>query len=263
MWIDSHCHLTHEKMALSPEQLVNNAKASGVGGMLNISCQINGDFPDVLATAKKFDNVWCSVGTHPHDAGLETEKSVTLEKLVEIANSDSKIIGIGESGLDYYYDRSPRNEQQESFRKHIRACIETGLPLIVHTRDAEEDTIAIMREEAEGKELTGVMHCFSSGPGLAAQALDFGFYISFSGILTFNKADELRAIAKTVPLERLLVETDAPYLAPVPYRGKDNEPTYVVHTGKFLAELKGISENEMARITTENFFRLFKKAKLS
>ncbi|HBR69561.1 MAG TPA: LuxR family transcriptional regulator [Rhodospirillaceae bacterium] len=263
MWIDSHCHLTHEKMALPPEQLVNNAKSGGVGGMLNISCQINGDFPDVLATAKKFDNVWCSVGTHPHDAGLETEKSVTLEKLIEIANSGSKIIGIGESGLDYYYDRSPRGDQQESFRKHIRACIETGLPLIVHTRDAEDDTIAIMREEADGKELTGVMHCFSSGPDLAAKALDFGFYISFSGILTFNKSDQLREIAKTVPLERLLVETDAPYLAPVPHRGKDNEPAYVVHTGKFLAELKGISENEMARITTENFFRLFKKAKLS
>lgn len=263
MWIDSHCHLTHEKMALSPEQLVHNAKAAGVGGMLNISCQIKGDFQDVLATAKKFDNIWCSIGTHPHDAGLETEKSVTLEKLIEIANSDSKIIGIGESGLDYYYDRSPRTDQQECFRKHIRACIETKLPLIVHTRDAEDDTINIMREEAEGKELTGVMHCFSSGPGLAAKALDFGFYISFSGILTFNKADSLREIAKTVPLDRLLVETDAPYLAPVPHRGKDNEPAYVVHTGKFLAELKGVSEDDMARITTENFFRLFKKAKLS
>ncbi len=262
MWIDSHCHLTHEKMESTPEELVKAAGEVGVDGMVTISCQISGDFPGVLATAQKFDNVWCSVGTHPHDAGAAEEKAITQEKLVELATSDTNIIGIGESGLDYYYDNSPRDDQKESFRKHIRACIETDLPLIVHTRDAEEDTINIMREEGQGTNLSGVMHCFSSGPKLAQQALDFGFYISFSGIVTFNKADELRTIAKDVPLDRILVETDAPYLAPMPHRGKANVPAYVAHTGKFLADLKGVSEEEMAKATTENFFRLFNKAKL-
>lgn len=261
MWIDSHCHLTHEKMILPPEVLVKNAKDAGVNGMVNISCQINGDFPRVLEMAQKFDNVWCSIGTHPHDAGVPEEKEITQERLVELALSDPNIVGIGESGLDYYYDHSPREDQQASFRKHIRACIETELPLIVHTRDAEEDTINIMREEGENGSFSGVMHCFSSGPKLAAQALDFGFYISFSGIVTFNKADELREIAKSVPMDRILVETDAPYLAPMPYRGKSNEPAYVVHTGNFLADLKGVTPEEMARATTENFYRLFKKAK--
>ena len=262
MWIDSHCHLTHEKMESTPEELVHRALEAGVDGMLNISCQITGDFPAVLACAQKFDTVWCSIGTHPHDAGLASEKSITRGKLVEMADSDPNIIGIGETGLDYYYDNAPRKDQQESFRKHIRACLETGLPLIVHTREAEDDTINIMREEGAEGGLSGVMHCFSSGPELARQALDFGFYISFSGIVTFKKADELREIAKTVPMDRILIETDAPYLAPVPYRGKANEPAYVTHTGKFLAALKNVSENEMAKATTENFFRLFTKAKL-
>jgi TatD DNase family protein len=228
--------------------------------MVNISCQITGDFPKVLETAESLDNVWCSIGTHPHDAGLEAEKAMSQEELVRLAGSSPKIIGIGESGLDYYYDNSPREDQQESFRKHIRACIETGLPLIVHSRDAEEDTMRIIREEGAGTALSGVMHCFSSGPKLAAEALDFGFYLSFSGIVTFKKAVELQAIAKNTPLDRILVETDAPFLAPEPFRGKTNEPSYVRHTGRFLADLKDLSEETMAEATTQNFYSLFAKA---
>lgn len=260
MWVDSHCHLTHEKMEVTPEQAVQRAGEAGVSALLTISCQVSGDFPEVLATAKKFDNVWCSIGTHPHDAGLDSEKAITQDNLVELAQSDPKIVGIGETGLDYYYDNSEREDQRESFRKHIRAAIETELPLIIHAREADDDIYAIVKEESAGKELRGVMHCFSSGAALAENMLAMGFYISFSGIVTFNNADDLREIARNVPLDRILVETDAPYLAPVPHRGKANEPAYVVHTGKFLAELKDVSEEEMAKTTTDNFHKLFNKA---
>ncbi len=262
MWIDSHCHLTHERITGigTPEELVARAGETGVEGMLNICCQISGDFPDVLAVAQKFQNVWCTVGTHPHDAGLEAEKAVSQDKLVEMARSDPNIVGVGETGLDYYYDYSPHEDQQESFRKHIRAAIEAGLPLVVHARDADEDIAAIIREEGAGTNLTGVMHCFSSGAKLAEDMLEMGFYISFSGIVTFKKADELRDIAKNVPLERLLVETDAPYLAPEPHRGKVNEPALVVHTGQALAKLYNIDEETIATHSKENFFRLFDKA---
>ena len=264
MWIDSHCHLTHEKIAElgTPEELLKNAVEAGVGGMLTISCQIAGDFPDVLETARKFENVWCTIGTHPHDAGQEPEKAITQAKLVEMSVSDPKIVGIGETGLDYYYDNSPREDQQESFRKHIRACIETDLPMIVHARDADEDITRIVREEGDGTNLCGVMHCFSSGPKLAEDMLDFGFYLSFSGIVTFKKASELQEIARNTPLDRILVETDAPYLAPEPLRGKTNQPAYVTHTGAFLAELHQISKEKMANHSKNNFFSLFKKAKL-
>lgn len=259
MWIDSHCHLTHERIVGlgKPEQIVDAAYAGGVDGMLTISCQIKGDFPEQLAVARAHDNVWCSVGTHPHDASDEQEKTVSLEELVEIANSDPNIIGIGESGLDYHYAYSTPEDQDISFRKHIRACLETGLPLIVHSREAEEDTMRIIREEASGKPLKGVMHCFSSKRILAEEALDIGFYISFSGIVTFKQATELQEIAKDVPMDRILVETDAPFLAPTPMRGKTNQPAYVNFTGKFMAELKGVDEYEMAKITSDNFFALF------
>lgn len=261
MWIDSHCHLNHERFeGEDPAVLVARAGEAGISAMLNISCQITGDFAHVLKTAEGFENVWCSIGTHPHDAGLAAEKAISQDELVRLACSSPKIVGIGESGLDYYYDNSPREDQQESFRKHIRACIETGLPLIVHSRDAEEDTMRIIREEGEGTALSGVMHCFSSGPKLAAEALDFGFYLSFSGIVSFKKALELQAIAKNTPLDRILVETDAPFLAPEPFRGQTNEPSYVRHTGRFLAALKDVSEEDMAVATTANFYRLFAKA---
>jgi TatD DNase family protein len=266
MWIDSHCHLNHKNFGGGdPAETVAQARDAGVDGMVNISCQIRGDFPLVLKTAQDHENVWCTVGTHPHDAGKAAELAVTLGELLTLAKSDSKIIGIGESGLDYYYDFSPREEQMVSFRKHIQACLETDMPLIVHARDADADIIRIMREEAGQHNeagLRGVMHCFSSGAALAAQAVEFGFYLSFSGILTFKAADELRSIAKNAPLDRVLVETDAPFLAPVPYRGKMNIPAYVTHTGKKLAALHDISPTEMARITTKNFFTLFDRVKL-
>lgn len=266
MWIDSHCHLNHERTADgdTPETISARAKKAGVDGMVSICCEIASEFPSLLKTVKPLENIWCTVGTHPHDAGLEAEKAVTQEELVRLANSDDKIVGIGESGLDYFYDNSPRADQEASFRKHIRACIETGLPLVVHARDADEDIIRVIREENGGTpKVRGVMHCFSSGPRLAEQALEEGFYISFSGIVTFRKSTQLQDIAKRVPLDRILVETDAPFLAPEPHRGKTNEPAYVAHTGEFLARLLDVDVAGLAKITTENFFRLFNKARLS
>ncbi|MFN3701533.1 MAG: TatD family hydrolase [Alphaproteobacteria bacterium] len=263
MWIDSHCHLTHERIRDlgAPEALIVNAHEAGVAGMLTISCQITGDFKDQLAVARAHQNVWCSIGTHPHDAGHAGDQAVTLAELVALSASDPKIIAIGESGLDYHYTYSTPEEQDISFRKHIRACLETGLPLIVHSREAEADTMRIIREESAGATLSGVMHCFSSKPILAQEALEIGFYISFSGIVTFNAAEELRAAARDVPLERILVETDAPYLAPTPHRGKTNHPAYVVKTGEFLADFLNVDRDDFAAQTSENFFNLFPKAR--
>ncbi len=263
MWIDSHCHLNHDRNAEgdTPDAIVARAKAAGVSGMVNINCQIIEEFPTILSTVKQFDNVWCTVGTHPHDAGVEAEKAVTLEQLIAIAKSDDKIVGIGESGLDYYYDNSPRADQEASFRKHIRACIATDLPLVVHARDADEDIIRVIRSENPDKKLRGVMHCFSSGPLLAEKALEEGFFISFSGIITFKKSKELQEIAKSVPLDRILVETDAPFLAPEPHRGRTNEPAFVSYTGSFLSDLLNLDEERFAKATTDNFFTLFDKAR--
>lgn len=264
MWIDSHCHLNHANAAPSgtPADLVARAREAGVEGMLNISTMISGDFSAVLSTAQAFDNVWCTIGTHPHDASVEAEKIITLEQIIEKANAEDKIIGIGESGLDYFYNHSTPKDQEASFRKHIRACIATGLPLVVHARDADVDIIRVIREEGGQKAgLKGVMHCFSSGPQLAQDALEEGFYISFSGIVTFKKSSELQAIARTVPLDRILVETDAPFLAPEPYRGKVNESAYVQHTGKYLAKLLDVDEQVIATHSKQNFFTLFNKAK--
>lgn len=264
MWIDSHCHLNHKNIEEkgAPDDIIAAAKASGVDGMVSICCRLSEEVELLTSIAARHDNVWCSIGTHPHDAGLEAEKAFSQADIVTLANSNDNVIAIGETGLDYYYDNSPRSDQQDSFRKHMRACIETNLPMVVHTRDAEEDTARLMTEEGAGTSLKGVMHCFSSSQWLADQALEMGFYISFSGIVTFKKAQELRDTAKTVPLDRVLVETDAPFLAPMPYRGKVNEPAYVANTGAYLAELYGVSVEEFAKITTDNFFRLFDKAKL-
>lgn len=263
MWIDSHCHLNHIKIADagSTKQIIERAHKAQVNGLLTINCRISDEFKDVHSIAKSNDNIWCTIGTHPHDAAIEAERAITLSHLTDTANSCDKIIGIGETGLDYYYNNSPKEEQQESFRKHLRACTETDLPAIVHTRDADDDTMRIIQEEGQGTKLKGVLHCFSSTRKLCEEALDFGFYISLSGIITFNKSDELRDIAKDVPLNRLLVETDAPYLAPKPHRGKTNEPSYVVHTGEMLAALKGVAKEDVAKQTTDNFFTLFSKAK--
>ncbi len=262
MWIDSHCHLNHTniKGAGAPSDLVSRAKDAGVDGMLTICCRIAEEMDELLSITQDNDNVWCTVGTHPHDASKDGEKALSKADIVKIANSYPKIVGIGESGLDYYYNYSTPEDQAASFRKHIQACIETRLPLVVHARDADEDIIRIIREEGEGTNLKGVMHCFSSGPKLAEDALEFGFYISFSGIVTFKKSTELQDIAKTVPLDRILVETDAPFLAPEPFRGKTNEPAYVQHTGRFVAALKEVSEEVIATHTKQNFFTLFDKA---
>lgn len=264
MWIDSHCHLNHERTAEgdSPADIVARAQNAGVEGMLSICCEIATEFSTLLSTVRPLRNVWCSVGTHPHDAGLPAEKAITQEQIVALATSDDKVIGIGESGLDYFYNHSPREDQEASFRKHIRACIETDLPLIVHARDADDDIIRIIREENGGKpRVRGVMHCFSSGPLLAEKALEEGFYISFSGIVTFKKSSELQDIAKTVPLDRLLIETDAPFLAPEPHRGKTNEPAFVSYTGRFLANLLKIDEEMIATHSKQNFYTLFTKAR--
>ena len=258
MLVDSHCHLNYPGLTADTDGVVTRARNVGVGRMLTI-CTTMREFSDVRAVAAKYDDVYCSVGVHPHHAHEDTE-IVKASTLVAACDGD-KVVGIGETGLDFFYDHSPRLAQEERFREHIRASITTGLPLIVHSRDAEADTMRVLNDERKGQgdKLTGVLHCFSSKHILAEEALAIGFYISLSGILTFKKSQELRDTARIIPLDRLLLETDSPYLAPLPYRGKPCEPAYVIETAKVLAELKGVSLEEISRITTENFFRLFKK----
>ncbi len=256
MLVDSHCHLDFEDFGDDIDDVVARAGANGVGAMVTICTHLS-RFEGVRAVAERYDNIWCSVGVHPHEAGVEGQKAA--DTLIDLADHP-KVVGIGETGLDYYYEHSPREAQRESFRAHIAAARETGLPLIVHSRDADDEMADILRTEYIAAPYTGVMHCFSSGPALAEAALEIGFYISFSGILTFKKADEVRAIAQKVPPERLLVETDAPFLAPIPNRGKRNEPAFVVHTAAQLAEIKGLSADDLAQLTTDNFFRLFSRA---
>lgn len=263
MWIDSHCHLNHTKItdAGTPSELIKRANDAGVEGMLTICCRIREELDELLEIANKHDNVWCSIGTHPHDAGDLNEMTVKATEMIELINKYDKIIGVGEAGLDYYYDNSPREDQEHSFRKQIQVAKETGLPLIIHTRDAEEDTINILRDEGACDGKTKVlMHCFSSNKTLAQQSIDEGFYMSFSGMVTFKKNTELQEIAASVPLDRLLIETDAPYLAPMPHRGKTNEPALVIHTGQFIADLHNITEQELAKHSKDNFFTLFDKA---
>lgn len=265
MYIDSHCHLDHKRFLNhgGAGEIVARAREAGVEAMLSINCRISDEFDDLLAMVMSLENVWCTVGTHPHEPGDPAEQAVTVEEIVAKAHSHDKVIGIGESGLDYFYTHSPVDAQKESFRKHIRACLTADLPLIVHARDADADIMQILWEEAgrgNEKGLTGIMHCFSSGAEMAQQAVEFGFYMSFSGIVTFKKADELRAIASKVPLDKLLIETDAPFLTPEPHRKEMNEPKYVGHTCAVLAGLHNLSNEEMAARTRENFFHLFRKA---
>jgi TatD DNase family protein len=256
MLVDSHCHLDFPDFAAERDAVMERARRAGVGHFLTISTHME-TLPKVRAVAEAYDDVSFTVGVHPHEA--ERDQAVAQAALAEYAGHE-KAVGIGETGLDYFYDNSPRDLQIASFRKHIRVALETKLPLIVHTRDADADTMRILREEAAGANLNGLLHCFSSGPQLAEEAVDFGFSISFSGIVTFKKADELRETAKRVPAERLLVETDAPFLAPVPKRGLRNEPAFVVHTASCLAELRGLSPQALGELTSANFFRLFTKA---
>ncbi len=254
--VDSHCHLDYPQFSEDLPGTIERARNAGVGMMVSIGVKLS-TFENVRAVAATADHIYCTVGVHPHEAGEEGLSSP--DRLIEMA-SDPKIIGIGESGLDYYYDHAPREAQRQSFRAHIAACRETGLPLIVHTRDADDDTMDILEEEYDKGPFTGVIHCFSSSATLAQRALKIGFYISCSGIITFNSAKKIQAAVADVPLDRLLVETDAPYLAPVPKRGKPNEPSYVAHTAAKLAQIKGVDVQEIARITSDNFFTLFKKA---
>lgn len=254
MLVDSHCHLDFPDFREERDQIVERARKAGVGLMLTICTHVS-KFEQVHGVAMAYPDVYCTVGIHPHHAKEEWEHSGTAG-LVELTRRP-KVVGIGETGLDYFYDTSPREQQQESFRRHIRACIETDLPIIVHTRDAEEDTIRILREEGAGTRLKGLLHCFSSSRQLAEQAVEFGFHISFSGIVTFKKSEELRDVARIVPLDRLLVETDAPFLAPVPMRGKRNEPAFTVHTAGAIADAKGLTYEQVAAATTANFLRLF------
>jgi TatD DNase family protein len=253
MLIDSHCHLHFPALEKDQDGVVARALEAGVGRMVSVGTRRRET--DVLrALTEKFPPVFCCIGVHPHAAGEEGE-DIAVEELVQAA-AHPKVIGIGETGLDYFYDKSPRETQQETFRRHIRAANEAKLPVIVHSRDAEEDTLRILMSE---KVASGVLHCFSSRRFLAEGGLALGMYVSASGILTFKKSQDLRDILRDVPMDRLLVETDAPYLAPEPYRGKVCEPAYVVRTAEVLAELKGVSFDEIARQTTENFFRLFSK----
>jgi TatD DNase family protein len=255
MLIDSHCHLDFPELKGEIEAVLTRARDVGVGLMLTISTRVR-RFDKVLALAEAHDNVFCSVGTHPHHAA--EEPNVTIAELAELAQHP-KVVAIGEAGLDYYYDNSPRDMQKKSFRTHIGAARETGLPLVIHARDADADVARMLREETRKGAFAFVLHCFTSGPELARAGLELGGYLSFSGVITFKKSDALRDIALAVPHDRLLVETDAPYLSPEPVRGQTNEPAFVVYTASRLAALRGLSEAEMARSTTENFFHLFSK----
>ncbi|MHA1538512.1 MAG: TatD family hydrolase [Alphaproteobacteria bacterium] len=258
MLVDSHCHLEYPAFEEDFAAMMARAAEAGVGAMLTIGTTLSG-FEKVRAIAEAHDNVWCTVGVHPHEA--EPEGLDRPDRLIELSRH-ARVVGIGESGLDYYYEHSPREAQRVNFRAHVEAARQTGLPLIVHTRDADDETMDILEEEHAKGAFGGVIHCFSASQTLAKRALELGFFISFSGIVTFRKAEEVQAVAQSTPLERILVETDAPYLAPMPNRGKRNEPAFVADTADFVAKLRGIESEHLARATTENFHRLFAKTVL-
>ena len=253
--VDSHCHLDFPDFAAELDTIVARARAAGISRIVTISTRVK-KHAQVLAIAEKYPEVFCSVGTHPHNAAKEPD--IDAEALVSIAKHP-KIVAIGEAGLDYHYDNSPRDVQAASLCQHISAARETGLPLVIHSRDCDDDMARILRDESGKGSFRAVLHCFTGGRDLAFAAIELGHYVSFTGILTFKGSDNLRAIAAALPADRILVETDAPYLAPLPYRGKRNEPAYVVETAKVLAEARGVPAHEVARQTTENFFRLFSK----
>lgn len=257
MLIDSHCHLNYKGLVEEQADVLTRARDAGVGVMLNISTREN-EWDDVLATAERNADVWASVGIHPHEADAHPE--VDTAKLVERA-AHPKIVAIGETGLDYYYDHSDREQQKASFRAHIAAARETGLPLIVHSRDAEADTIAILSDEMEKGAYKGVIHCFTASGDFADKAMALGLYISISGIVTFKNAKDLQETAARIPAGKLLVETDSPFLAPVPHRGRTCEPAYVADTARFLAGLRGETVEELAATTSRNFLTLFNKVK--
>jgi TatD DNase family protein len=256
MLIDSHCHLNYKGLVEDQPAILVRARERGVTGMLNISTR-ESEWVDVIATAERESDVWASVGIHPHEA--DTHPDMHAERLIEAA-AHPRVIGIGESGLDFYYDHSDRDRQRASFRAHIQAARVTGLPIIIHTRDAEADTAAILAEEMGKGAFRALIHCFTASADFAAKVLELGLYISISGIVTFKNARDLAETAAELPEDRLLVETDAPFLAPVPHRGKTGEPAFVADTAVFLARLRGTDVDHLAAVTSANFFRLFGKA---
>ncbi len=255
-WIvDSHCHLDYEGLGEHLPDIMARAEATGVGFVLSISSRIR-NAERVIAIAERFPNVCCTIGTHPHNAHEELD--IPVSEIVRLAQHP-KVVGVGEAGLDYHYDNSPREAQEQGFRNHIAAARETGLPLVIHTREAEEDTARILEEEMRKGPFKALLHCFTSKHWLAERAVELGLYVSFSGILTYKSADDLRATARALPADRIFVETDAPFLAPIPFRGKANEPSFVVKTLEHLASVRGVSRDVMARQTSDNFFRYFDK----
>ncbi|WP_260484126.1 TatD family hydrolase [Sphingomicrobium flavum] len=254
--IDSHCHLNYEGLIERQDEVIANARGRGVTGMLNISTRQK-EWDAIIATAEKHEDIWATVGVHPHEADAHPDLGAAA--LIEAAKHP-KVVAIGECGLDYYYDKSDRGAQKERFQAHIEAARATGLPLVIHTRDAEEDTAEILRRETAKGGVTGVLHCFTSSQWLADVGLECGFYVSISGIVTFKNAKGLQDTAQKLPLERLLIETDSPFLAPVPNRGKTCEPAFVADTAAFLAELRGEDVEALKQATADNFFKLFDKA---
>jgi TatD DNase family protein len=255
MLVDSHCHLDFPDFADDLDAIMDRAAAAGVGRVVTISTRVR-QFGRLLGIAERFSNVYCSIGTHPHYAHEELD--VAAKDLVEMSRHP-KVVAVGEAGLDYHYDLSPRDAQETGFRRHIAAARETGLPLVIHSREADADMARILTEETGKGAFPAILHCFTAGPELARTAIALGLHISFTGILTFKRSDELRAIAASLPADRILVETDSPYLAPGKHRGKRNEPSYVTEVAKVLAATRGVSADEIAAQTTENFFRLFNK----
>ncbi len=255
MLVDSHCHLDFPEFENERDAIIARARAAGVARMVTISTRVR-RFEQVLAIAEAHDDVYCSVGTHPHNAHGELD--VTADDLVTLSKH-AKVVAIGEAGLDYHYDKSPRADQARGLQTHIAAARTTGLPLVIHARSADDDMAEMLRVETNKGVFPFVLHCFSSGAELARVGVELGGYVSFSGILTFRNSEDIREIARHVPHDRLLVETDAPFLAPVPHRGKRNEPSFVAHTAAVLADTIGLSEDNVRRLTTDNFFRLFSK----
>jgi TatD DNase family protein len=256
MLVDSHCHLDFPDFQSRLRDVLAAAAAADVGRMVTISTHV-AHVETYRALAEAHESIFCTIGTHPHNAALEPD--VPAERLIELSRHP-RCIAIGEAGLDYHYDKSPRDVQQRVFVTHIEAARATGLPLVIHARNADEDMIRILSDEMRRGRFDAVLHCFSSGERLAQVGVELGLYVSFSGILTFRNSEEIRRVAVAVPQDRLLVETDAPYLAPVPFRGKTNEPAYVAHTARVLAEVIGVTDQEIAELTTANFYRLFSKA---
>ena len=255
MLVDSHCHLDFPDFASELDEVVARARAAGIGRLVTICTRVR-KHAQVLAVAEKFPEIYCSVGTHPHNA--HEELNIDAKALIALTKNP-KVVAIGEVGLDYHYDNSPRDAQAQGLRQHIAAARETGLPLVIHAREADADMARILEDETGKGTFPAVLHCFTGGRDLAFKAIELGHYVSFTGILTFKNSAALREIAAALPADRILVETDAPYLAPLPYRGKRNEPAYVVETAKILAQTRGVTADEIARQTTENFFRLFNK----